>query len=674
MGKWQPSGNLIIGGKVFKTEAPIVNYTEGPKWDATKEHCFVTETEPNPYAPDKCLPSGEPGKYFPYGKNKAWDQLGKKLTIRSSTRAPLRRLPGGGKTPRYEDVKGVIKQFLIHHDGCETADMCFTVLQNERGLSCHFLVDNDGTIFQTLDLGLQGFHGGGLNDYSIGVELCNRGDAAAWPDYYSRKNRSRNVRPCKINGHTIKSFDFTDEQWRSMVALSRALLRYLPNLTTDYPQSSPGVQSWDTIQPFSKIYHSPGFLGHYHMTNQKWDPGPWDFKKFVSELRGTFCYPVFPKDAGTKKPDEMPEVPKDIVEMKTANDLLYRQNEASADGGFFPVGPWGEARIWHGGIHLAGEVGHRVFSPFPGRIVAVRMGADSAIGSNNFVLVRHNMQLGDRKLEFFSLYMHLADEYKQQKPVAWTTKVAAQPGQVMLVDETIDGGAVIGHIGTAGPNDLSRAQVHVEIFSQADLFENYPGSPWEVIDGTGSGRFCDDPKINSLIDTNKDGMMSRQELSAFYQNGGGAGVHHYVTRHVTEWNNDPPWGESLRLPKDFRSLKAAEIDAVVAEQIAPGLWWDETVAKHCKLPPDGIVYHYNPVSFVGWINNELVESGNKAPAHTVNENEAGKVPKGITDDGDMAGDVFMRSTEELESDPCDEQLTLKDFVLGFEAPGECGQQ
>ena len=32
--------------------------------------------------------------------------------------------------------------------------MASSVLQNERGLSCHFLLDNDGTIYQTLDLAL----------------------------------------------------------------------------------------------------------------------------------------------------------------------------------------------------------------------------------------------------------------------------------------------------------------------------------------------------------------------------------------------------------------------------------------------------------------------------------------------------------------------------------------
>ena len=673
--KYQPSGNLIIGGKIFKTEAPIVNFTEGPRWDATKEVCYVTETEPGAMSRCKFSPDG---KMFPYGFNKAW-KGGQPITIRSGARNPLRRVPGtdNGKKPKYEDVKGVIKQFLIHHDGCSTADMCFTVLQNERGLSCHFLVDNDGTIFQTLDLGLQGFHGSQLNDQSIGVELCNRGDAAKEPDYYSRKGAKREVKPCKINDHTIKSFDFTPDQMRSMIALSRALLRYLPNLTTDYPQTSPGVQAWDTV-PFQKVFHSPGFLGHYHLTNQKWDPGPWDFKEFCSKLRGTFCYPVFPKDADQKKPDELPEVPQDLVELNAANEDLYKQNEITADGGFFPVGPWGEARLWHGGVHLTGKTGHRVFSPFPGRLVAARMGASSSIGSNNFVLIRHVMSLGDRKLEFYSLYMHLADELGSAKPVEWMTKDSwkksgGRAGEVMLLDEAIEGGTQIGHIGSAGPADLARTQVHIEFFSQADLFENYDRSPWRVIDGTGSGRFCDAPEINDLIDTNKDGLLARNELTTFYQNGGGTGVRYFVTRHVTEWNSDPSWSESLRQPKDFRSMKAGEIDAMVADQITPGLWWDETVAKHCKLPPDGIVYHYNPVSFVGWVNKELVDWANKAPKHTVDPNAASGVPDGITDDGDTRGDEHMRSADETVTDPCDEQLTLKELVLGFDTP-ECGPQ
>ena len=87
--------------------------------------------------------------------------------------------------PPLDAVKAVIKQFVIHHDGCTSADMCFTVLQNERGLSCHFLIDNDGTIYQTIDLALMAYHAAEWNTASIGVEFCNRGDAKKEPNYYS---------------------------------------------------------------------------------------------------------------------------------------------------------------------------------------------------------------------------------------------------------------------------------------------------------------------------------------------------------------------------------------------------------------------------------------------------------------------------------------------------------
>jgi N-acetyl-anhydromuramyl-L-alanine amidase AmpD len=56
-----------------------------------------------------------------------------------------------------------------------TVITCFSVLQNERGLSRHFLLDNDGTIFQTIDFGLMAItHRTGTCNRR---RLCNRGDA-----------------------------------------------------------------------------------------------------------------------------------------------------------------------------------------------------------------------------------------------------------------------------------------------------------------------------------------------------------------------------------------------------------------------------------------------------------------------------------------------------------------
>ncbi len=658
----RPSGKLIIGGQVFDTDAPIVNWREGPRWDATSLICIPTKTEPN--APGRCAP-GKDGQQ-PYGPPVV------PYTRRYSTRPQLRQSKwANGEHAPYDAVKSVIKQFVIHHDGCASADMCFNVLQNERGLSVHFLIDNDGTIYQTIDLGLMAYHAAEWNLHSIGVELCNRGDARKEPNYY-KNSPDREPKACKINSYTYLAFDYTPAQYDSLRKLGRALLRLLPNLPADYPQTSPGVQAWDTL-PTSASFGFSGYIGHYHLTKQKWDPGFFEFDKFCSSIRGSLCFPVYPRGE-PKKGQIQPTVPQETSELKDESALLYKMNEARADGGFFPVGPWGESRLWHGGVHLAGRAGDPVYSPFPGRLVAARFGAESPVGSVNFALIRHSMSLGTRKVEFFSLFMHLGDEMKQDTPVEWTTKSdawkAARPGQVVLLDEVIEAGAQIGRIGTAGPAELSRAQVHVEIFAASDLFADYPGSPWKVIDGSSSGRFCDAAEINKLIDSNSDGLLSKQELSAFYSGAGAEATHYWVTFHVSEWTAEPNWVDALRQPKDFKSMKPDELETLVAEQITPGLWWTEKVATHARLPIDAIVHHYHPISFVTWFNQQLVESAAQAKQSGIgvaNKDDAKEVPTGVTDDRDGQG---MLSASEDEEDPCNAKLTLKELVEGYDAP-EC---
>ena len=70
------------------------------------------------------------------------------------------------------------KLFVNHWDVCLNSKSCFKVLQN-RGLSVHFLIDNDGTIYQTMDMQHIAFHAGNHNDVSIGVEISN----AYYPKY-----------------------------------------------------------------------------------------------------------------------------------------------------------------------------------------------------------------------------------------------------------------------------------------------------------------------------------------------------------------------------------------------------------------------------------------------------------------------------------------------------------
>jgi N-acetylmuramoyl-L-alanine amidase len=658
----RPSGNLILAGQSIPIDAPVVNFHQPPFWDATKLVCISTATEPAPPCNDG----------YPYGN------LPTPYKPRFCLRPALASF--GARMPPMEAVKATIFQFVVHHDGCNSADMCFNVLHNERGLSVHFLLDNDGTIYQTIDLALCAYHAANWNPNSIGIELCNRGDALAEPHYYDsgRFGPKRDIRTIQINGHTMRAFDYTQAQKDSFVRLCKALARLLPNIPAEFPQKSPGEQTWDTLTS-SRSYSFRGYLGHYHLTPQKWDPGPFDFKDFCRKLRGAFCFPVFTKSDIKRKDDDKPVVPQQSDELADATKELYKLNEARADGGFFPVGPWGESRLWHGGVHLVAQDRDPVFAPLPGRLVCARMGKSCGVGSVNFVLLQHDLALGEARVSFFSLYMHLADELLEDRPVEWMTKPAwkkdGESGQVVLLDEPIEAGALIGHVGRAGPGELAKPQIHVEFFSRNELFTEFPGRPWHTIDGTAGVRFCDAKEIDDAIDTDHDGMLSHQELTQFFNGGGGAQLHFFVPLHVSEWFPDPSWSEALRVPRDFKKYKASEIDTLVTDQIAPGLWWDDKVAAHCpSLPSDGIVYHYHPIAFLGWFHQKLLDAAASAPTAQLNASDAKSAKaSGLKDDLADKDGTSMRSTVTTAEDPCNSKLTLDQLVQGFDAP-DCGDK
>jgi len=83
-------------------------------------------------------------------------------------------------TPYFEKRK--INLFVNHWDVCLDSTTCAKVLNN-RGVSVHFCIDNDGTIYQLLDTNHAAWHGSSrkVNHRSIGVEIAN----AYYPKYQS---------------------------------------------------------------------------------------------------------------------------------------------------------------------------------------------------------------------------------------------------------------------------------------------------------------------------------------------------------------------------------------------------------------------------------------------------------------------------------------------------------
>ena len=100
-------------------------------------------------------------------------------------------------------------------------------------------------------------------------------------DYHGKRDKVT----CKINGHQFLAYAYTPAQM-DVDDLDRQ------DADAPLPQPAAGLSQrggdreplWATLRGDVREY--TGYLGHYHVTDQKWDPGPFDFKFFASKIRG----------------------------------------------------------------------------------------------------------------------------------------------------------------------------------------------------------------------------------------------------------------------------------------------------------------------------------------------------------------------------------------------------
>ncbi len=658
----KPSNQLIIADKAFPIDWPTYTFRDEGGYNAHSLTCDMRITS-------KCGPGGAPHSPAA-GLSGKVNRFRKRHIGERSVAA----------------AQAVIKQFVIHLDGCASAEMCFNVLHNERGLSCHFILDNDGTLYQTLDLIDCGYHAAGLNESSIGIEISNRGDAKKDPGYYDRAtgNLKRDVVACSINNSKYIAYDYTKPQYEAMYALGKALARYLPGIKLHYPQNTSGAPEWGTLYPGDESgvqlrSSYSGYLGHYHITQRKWDPGPFDFKKFMSKLSGRRSFPVGLRGEPRV---EVPEAPP-LTSSDERDDYLrtfqayYDNNELEGSGGFFPVGPLDHHQLYHGGIHLHVQRGANVVAPIAGKIIMARNGQTVlGVGSPNFVLIQHSEKVGAEQLNFYSLYLHLAEEKldgKKDERLKWMMSdgwADAPRNKYFPLDppEPVQAGDVIGHVGVAGPE--GEAQVHWEIFTLEPTAVQKIDTRgfWKFYSGANDQRFCTNKEILGKIEKRKDGVITQEELFDHFRGDPAERewTHYAVTNHYSEWSVEPDWKLSLADAPDKvrRPRRQREIDQMFEEQILPLLWWTEDSAQRLNLPREARVYSYHPVSFLRWLNDLVgqrqVETTRKATA----EDYLTATGTAQLDIDDKEGTSFVNEAD-LAVIPPSQKLQLPDIIDGY---------
>lgn len=177
-----------------------------------------------------------------------------------------------------------IRLFVNHWDVCLNSTACHRVLNN-RGISVHFLIDNDGTIYQTLDMQHGAFHAGHqrTNRASVGVEISN----AFYPKYqnwYKRNGHGERpiVEGATVHGRAIETFtDFYPVQVEAAKALWEAV-----EGCTEVEFQTP-LESGETSKKYeqSVVYGNyKGIVSHYHCSKKKMDCANLDIKKLLDDL------------------------------------------------------------------------------------------------------------------------------------------------------------------------------------------------------------------------------------------------------------------------------------------------------------------------------------------------------------------------------------------------------
>jgi N-acetylmuramoyl-L-alanine amidase len=286
---------IIVAGQLFHTGTRVVTWMDPGGYDA-----YRVERRFSPFAesswektPDAAKTLGTPNRYS--------------MRTNSLSPAEIERVRGGGWD--LPALQKVVDQFVIHYDVCGLSKICFNVLQDHRGLSVHFMLDLDGTVYQTLDLKERARHATIANNRSVGIEIANMGayppgqtkDLNEWyqrdekgqttirvpgritdpmiltKNFVGRPERSDCVRGV-VQGEDLVQFDFTPEQYAALIKLTAALCKVFPKINCDYPRDGDGKLVLKKL-PDDELAKYQGVLGHYHIQTNKTDPGPalqWD--------------------------------------------------------------------------------------------------------------------------------------------------------------------------------------------------------------------------------------------------------------------------------------------------------------------------------------------------------------------------------------------------------------
>ncbi len=614
--------------------------------------------------------------------------------------------------PTLGKLRRKVRMLIVHHDATLSSRACIKVL-NRRNLSTHLLIDNDGTLFQMLDLVHSTWHAGKVNPASIGLDLSNAADVR-----YASRYRDRGVFQGQINGGVIAALGYAEPQYRTLIKLIRALSRFFPRIRPLPPVDAKGQV---IMRKISNADEFEGVVGHFHVSAHKWDPGPgFDWKRVFNAVHGGgFQFPLSLTVGGGG--GDLTGARFD----KTA-ERFYSMNEGSEQGGWYPIGLSG---AWHSGVHLHSEPGTRVNNVLKGAVVAARFDSYTDLGSANFVLVRHDAKIGGEDKQFFTLAMHMSEVNlgASTTKIPWLDRARAKAGgtpkpsgggddaldalddwdpsddgdpkdlrpgmgqgfgallarKVATFDPPIEvqPGELLGFVGEFGPLEEATGQIDFSVLSANQIvdLDKYQDDFSQLSPDEDEDTLCGIDEILTRVDPKwtpgAQGLISSDAVTKFFDGDAGrVEFRGYIANHISEWYSEADWSEALVRRNVWAWDTRNKLNSLL-RRIAPFQWYTEDVAEATGLPMSGRVFTYHPIRFLKWMTR--TQAGTKlsvrrATAEGLNDEELKRARAEAIGDREAGG--FLQFDPEGERDPEFDAFLEEDGELGDDwkeqGPGE----
>jgi len=148
---------IMVAGKYVHTGTRVVLWTDPGGYDAYRVERRFAPFDKSDWETSSTEVTGlkTPNRYSLRAGNLRTNET-ERVRTGGLSDGEIARVRGGGWD--LPTLQRVVDQFVLHFDVCGVSRQCFNVLHDHRDLSVHFMLDLDGSIYQTLDLKERAWH------------------------------------------------------------------------------------------------------------------------------------------------------------------------------------------------------------------------------------------------------------------------------------------------------------------------------------------------------------------------------------------------------------------------------------------------------------------------------------------------------------------------------------